>query len=293
MGERTCSIEGCMGKPSSKGWCDKHYSRWRRHGDPTRRDRHQYEAGATCSIGTCGNPILARSLCGTHYQRWRANGAPGEAAIRPMLPREGECSVEGCARPRQTRGLCSTHYARFRVHGDPGPAEINVYRSGPCTVEGCSRKTCGQGLCGMHYERKRKTGDIGPAGPLRNASGDGTTSYGYRAVTVAKGKIRLEHRVIMEKLIGRPLLRSETVHHVNGQRADNTTTGSLDENYRSGNLELWSSWQPAGQRVVDKVQYAVELLQRYAPERLATGASAANRRTRDSMENMQLFQSRG
>ena len=31
----------------------------------------------------------------------------------------------------------------------------------------------------------------------------------------------LEHRLVMEQTMGRPLLRSETVHHINGDRADN------------------------------------------------------------------------
>ena len=34
MTDRTCSIEGC-GKPRRKrGWCEMHYQRWRRYGDP-------------------------------------------------------------------------------------------------------------------------------------------------------------------------------------------------------------------------------------------------------------------
>ena len=72
----------------------------------------------------------------------------------------------------------------------------------------------------------------------------------------------------MEQLLGRPLRRDENVHHVDGQRADNRTAGPL-ENWRSGNLELWSTWQPAGQRVADKVAFAVALLREYAPDLLA------------------------
>lgn len=29
-----CSIEGCGGKVVGRGWCAKHWARWRRHGDP-------------------------------------------------------------------------------------------------------------------------------------------------------------------------------------------------------------------------------------------------------------------
>lgn len=34
MGERICSIDGCEGPTVARGWCDKHYRRWRKHGDP-------------------------------------------------------------------------------------------------------------------------------------------------------------------------------------------------------------------------------------------------------------------
>lgn len=31
---RKCKIENCDGKYLSRGWCGKHYERWRQHGDP-------------------------------------------------------------------------------------------------------------------------------------------------------------------------------------------------------------------------------------------------------------------
>lgn len=31
---RTCSVEGCDSPVSARGWCGKHYSRWKRTGDP-------------------------------------------------------------------------------------------------------------------------------------------------------------------------------------------------------------------------------------------------------------------
>ena len=68
-----------------------------------------------------------------------------------------------------------------------------------------------------------------------------------------KGQYVFEHILVMEQVLGRHLLRQESVHHRNGVREDN----------RPQNLELWTRPQPTGIRVSDAIVWAREILTRY------------------------------
>ena len=120
------------------------------------------------------------------------------------------CSAEGCERQCCGRRLCRKHYQRARCNGTlPGFAE--------CAASGCSRPYVKMKLCIIHYEIKRKTGQLNRS---RAPNGTGNIHKGYRQFRLSDG-LKYEHRLVMEKFLGRQLSRSEVVHHVNGDRLDN------------------------------------------------------------------------
>ncbi len=153
--------------------------------------------------------------------------------------------------------VCHGHYQQLRKGKELKP--IGYWQRGrgcggpdSCLFPDCGKSVDAYGYCASHAAQKRRGK---PFTPLRVVDGTGHISGdGYRVLSDG-GKPYLEHRRVMSEMLGRDLLRSEQVHHINGQRADN----------RPENLELWSTWQPSGQRVEDKVRWAKEFLSVYDP----------------------------
>lgn len=125
-----------------------------------------------------------------------------------------------------------------------------------CRFDPCDRLSRVHGLCEAHYAQERRGQDLVPIAvpTYRYDTGGGyVLLYDPEHANAHKSGMVLEHIKVMSDHLGRPLWPDENVHHVNGQRADN----------RLDNLELWSTRQPKGQRVDDKVQFAIEMLSRY------------------------------
>ncbi len=93
-----------------------------------------------------------------------------------------------------------------------------------------------------------------PYSNKKHLSKDGYYYVYYRAHPFADKSGRVyEHRLVMEKKLGRYLLPHENVHHKNGRKDDN----------RIENLELWIRIQPTGARVEDVVKWAKEIIELY------------------------------
>ena len=214
-----------------------------------------------CSVEVCDRSARSAGLCPAHYERQRRTSRLNpDLPVRRRTAMPKVCTVDGCSSAVAGGGLCGLHYSQafrqgFRATG----------LAMPCEVDDCNEPARSRGYCSSHYAKWRRWGTATPEPRPRPALKKRDSRSGYVWVKAPDNPMAMingyvaEHRLVMSQAIGRPLEKFENVHHVNGVRDDN----------RLENLELWNTYQPSGQRVPDKVTWAVEILRLYAPERLA------------------------
>lgn len=94
-GRGTCSIDGCdRDIHTNRGWCELHYQRWIRRGDPEWEPPPPASA-AVCGIEGCDEPVQAKGLCRVDYQRSLYRARRLAAGFPEPQPTVRECDVCG------------------------------------------------------------------------------------------------------------------------------------------------------------------------------------------------------
>lgn len=178
-----CALEDCDRDAITRGWCQTHYKRWLRHGDPLLGAKPQKKP---CTVADCRHTGEARGLCHGHLLRLLRTG---DWPVDLLSTRElSYCSVLDCDRWAHANSVCPTHYRRLAKYGDLR-ADKPVK-----TALGIGFLNHGYRIVPIPRELRHLTNGKTPAE---------------------------EHRFVMAVHLGRSLLRDEVVHHRNGVRTDN------------------------------------------------------------------------
>lgn len=135
------------------------------------------------------------------------------------------CALDGCGRPFRAMGLCTMHYQRMKNHGSTDEPKRG-YAGAICSVKECQSVATDSGMCGKHAQRVRRYGNpdfitSAEVANMRNRLAQMEVRPSVKN-SYAKFFGRHEHRVVAEQMLGRPLKEGEIVHHIDGNRRNNT-----------------------------------------------------------------------
>lgn len=145
IAQKRCKIALCTRSHRALGFCNAHYLKYKRFGDPlwVAPDRPK----KICNIKSCTGKHWSKGYCQRHYTSFHNYGNPLyiEQNKKPEI-----CTFSGCGLPHHCKGYCKQHYSQYRYNGKL--TEIGAVKPARlCGYKGCGAVHFCKGFCRVHY----------------------------------------------------------------------------------------------------------------------------------------------
>ena len=148
---KICNKNKCNQKVSAKGYCEKHYRRFKKTGSTEKPKFIQKK----CYSDECTRDSKAKGLCDMHYRRLKSTGK-----IDTPIKIKPKCKIEGCEKPYIAKELCQTHYEMIRQNMiiDKKAESMIKNHNGLCDI--CNSGVPGFGRKNLSIDHDHKTGSV-------------------------------------------------------------------------------------------------------------------------------------
>ena len=187
---KQCTIEDCPKPLRARGWCEAHYARWKRHGDPL-AGATAHLPGRGCTVHDCQRPHEARGYCSTHYAVERTHGDPEggtrhyadpvEAFARRTV-QSGDCVLWTASLDANGYGTMSNLGTTVRAHRYAWEQEHGPIPEGAVIDHICWDRAC------VNTDHLRLTSQTNNARYRSGAASNST--LGVRGIRFSAGKYR-------------------------------------------------------------------------------------------------------
>lgn len=146
--KKVCSVDGCNEKSYARGYCRKHYYKYKGKEFTVNTD--------ICSVPFCNETVYCKGLCGLHSRRLDKHGRWW--LLNKKVP---VCKVKDCKRWAKENGYCVRHSTELKRTGSIVPKLGRDISYKKCKVESCNNTGINKdGYCIYHHRQILKDGYI-------------------------------------------------------------------------------------------------------------------------------------